>query len=323
MKEGEPHEPRSQTESFRKQETGNVGVLEVKERPIDLEKSKEEDFEKVQEIREGLNKKFEEEENPTSSSKEVSMVLRKVDLFVEKHLPSYLQKQTILANSYITLAKIAVKFLERIGHYKVEGREHVPSSGPCLLVSNHSRVMDELKIATLVNRPARVVGADIHFNTGFKRWLMKKFGVIEVPGTLSLLSEDEKQEVLERAPQGEKRYYQKVINRDKQSFDQSALRRFLKTTVASLAHGEPVVFFPEGLWTFEGHAMHRAYPGIEVIARQFEKLTGEKLPIVPIGISDSGVRIGEAMTLESGKTVDDVMKHVASLLPEDERGYYG
>ena len=246
-----------------------------------------------------------------------------LSLYVKSHLPEHLKRPSVVAKFYAKATHVVLRFLEKIGRFNVEGREKIPAQGPCLLVANHTRFFDEGKLAAISGRAVKVIGADMHFDHPIKRFLMRKIGVIEVPATLSHLSREEKQSLMERVPKGARAYYQKVLDRDeKGTLERKALRAFLETTTASLVNGDAVAFFPEGLWLYEGHKLRKAYPGIEAIAKQYKKLTGKDLPIVPVGITDTAIKVAQPMALGKDQTVHDVMKEVARCLPETARGYY-
>lgn len=250
-----------------------------------------------------------------------------VTTYLEKNLPERFRKQQFFASAHQKISKMLFGAFEALGLFKIRGREHVPPTGECVIVSNHTRFFDESKLFALLNRPAHILGADMHFNMSpFHRWFMNAIGAIPVRSTLQNLSEDEKAELLKRAPSGARAYYQKVVNRDREPMNAAAMRSHretLQSTVAVLLKGEPVILFPEGLWLYEGGKMRKAYGGIEHIAREYHRLTGKDLPIVPVGITKGSATAGEPVVLGEGKNVHDVMKKVAELLPENERGYYG
>ncbi len=243
--------------------------------------------------------------------------------YVEKHLPTYLQETSGIAHTATTLIAFGRSLMERLGRFKTEGRERIPKEGACVIVANHSRLYDETKVASMLGRSSHIVAADMHFNISpVYSWLLRKLGVVKVDSTLGNLSEEAKIALMSRVPSGDKAYYQKVIDRDHQGKGLAGQREFIRTAVALLAEKKPLILFPEGLWTYEGNKMHRAYPGIELISREYKRLTGEDLPIVPLGISDRTIQTGEPFVLNEGETVDVVMRKVAELLPEAERGYY-
>ncbi|MBI2473458.1 1-acyl-sn-glycerol-3-phosphate acyltransferase [Candidatus Uhrbacteria bacterium] len=307
---------------------GETKVLSDKEKPFEdtkqeiiptselLEIQREKDAQRLDEVREDIQKKY------LVTSVVATKETTSVQSYIKSHLPQHLKRPSIVAKFYTKATKLVLSFLEKFGRFKIEGRERIPAQGPCLLVANHTRFFDEGKLAAISGRSVKVIGADMHFDNPLKRFFMRKIGVIEVPATLSRLSQEEKRSLMERVPKEARAYYQKVIARDeKGTLERKALLAFLETTTAALAHGDVVVFFPEGLWTYEGHVLRQAYPGIEFIAKKFKQVTGQDLPIVPVGITDDGMKVAEPMVLEKDQTVHDVMKRVASCLPETARGY--
>lgn len=250
-----------------------------------------------------------------------------VATYLEKNLPERFREKQFFAGVHQMVSSMIFRAFETLGVFKIRGREHVPPAGECVLVSNHTRFFDESKLFALLNRPAHILGADMHFAANpIQRWFMYAIGAIEVKSTLRNLSETEKAEVLQRAPGGAKAYYTKVIARDRKPLDRETLRAHresLQTTVAVLLKGEPVILFPEGLWLYEGGKMRKAYGGIEHIAQEYRRVTGKDLPIVPVGITKGSATAGKPVVLGEGQSVHDVMKKVAELLPENERGYYG
>ncbi len=275
-----------------------------------------EDQKQLEEVRQRIERSSSPLERGTPSETSLS-------LYVKSHLPEHLKRPSVVAKFYAKATHVVLRFLEKIGRFNIEGREKIPAQGPCLMVANHTRFFDEGKLAAISGRAVKVIGADMHFDHPIKRFLMRKIGVIEVPATLSNLSREEKQSLMERVPKGARAYYQKVLDRDeKGTLERKALRAFLETTTASLVNGDAVAFFPEGLWLYEGHKLRKAYPGIEAIAKQYKKLTGKDLPIVPVGITDTAIKVAQPMALGKDQTVHDVMKEVARCLPETARGYY-
>ena len=116
---------------------------------------------------------------------------------------------------------------------------------------------------------------------------------------------------------------------------------FIRQSVALLARGDVICIFPEGLWLDpkgfalnprENPKMKQGYAGFELIARQYKKLTGKDLPILPTAFaenkdsSESGLRVGEPVVLGDNKTefgdADWCMAQIAKMLPEEQRGYY-
>jgi len=66
--------------------------------------------------------------------------------------------------------------LTLLGRPKVEGLEHVPSSGPAILASNHLAVMDSFYLPLVVRRRITFLAKAEYFTgTGLKGWLSRRF----------------------------------------------------------------------------------------------------------------------------------------------------
>jgi 1-acyl-sn-glycerol-3-phosphate acyltransferase len=63
---------------------------------------------------------------------------------------------------------------------KVKGIENIPDKGPCILISNHSSLLDAPLIGTTVNRRASVLAKKSVFNSAFKQWYLKEIGGVSV-----------------------------------------------------------------------------------------------------------------------------------------------
>lgn len=124
----------------------------------------------------------------------------------------------------------------------------------------------------------------------------------------------------------------------REEVDRSGLVTLIRSSVALLSRGDVLIIYPEGLWLYDGnndtprsHSMYKGYDGFTVIAEQYKKLTGEDVPIIPIGFYEANetkqVTIGTASTLRDNDSelsnTDWYMQQIAEMLPEHQRGYYG
>lgn len=197
-----------------------------------------------------------------------------------------------------------------LGGLRVEGLEHVPRDGSFLVVANHVSNLDPPTVgATVGNLTGRV----IHFMSKEEirhwpviGWLASQAGVFFV-----------------RRGEG----------------DRAAQR----TALAHLAAGRPVALFPEG---------HRSPTGIMREARQGAALLAIRsgAPLLPVGITGTErifpnhthvphrshvtVRVGEPFHVvhhaegriprdELVAATDTIMRHIAELVPEWQRGPWG
>jgi 1-acyl-sn-glycerol-3-phosphate acyltransferase len=192
---------------------------------------------------------------------------------------------------------------------KVEGREHIPQSGPLLVVCNHASNIDGPVLlayfAPAMGRRLAWLGKAEALAWPVFGWIIRHNGVIGI-----------------RRGAG-----------DLEAF------RIVKQV---LDDGQPLVVFPEGTRSKDG-ALQPAKEGATVLALR------SGAPILPIAIIGSsrfwgrtmklprpfrgmGLRIGPVFHLELDHGLDrheatraattDLMRHIAELLPPEQRGVY-
>lgn len=299
-------------------------------------------------------------ENPESRDEEIQTLKRKIDViasvqekgkrqetpeqraqrikdYQDDYLPDHLrEKPGIISRSLFFLIGRSQKF-------KTEGRENVPEKGPFLVVCNHFGGGEPEALLKVFEN------TDLHFgaakerwwnSSALIRWFLKKFGTIPVEESLANLTQKEKEESLERQDAASAPAFKKVMDREEQGIVATNVE-FLRQSVALLSRGDAIGLFPEGLWLNPtGHGkscrekqqMKKCYRGIELIATQYKKITGEDLPIVPTAFiedretSKKTVVVGQPLFFEENDTelsdTDWAMAHVAAMLPEEQRGYY-
>jgi 1-acyl-sn-glycerol-3-phosphate acyltransferase len=189
--------------------------------------------------------------------------------------------------------------------WSVEGKENIPRTGGAIIVSNHLNNADPCIIPGVFNRRMNI---------------MAKKEMFKWPG-INLLF-----------------YLIGAFPVDRQSADLGALREAQNI----IAGGNMLLMFPEGTRS-KDRKMHAGFPGSALIAYR----TGA--PIIPVAIWNTEhlkwpflflkpkmhprvhVRIGkpfyppkaERITSEQAKSAtDDIMRHVAEMLPESYRGVY-
>ncbi len=165
--------------------------------------------------------------------------------------------------------------LSLLGRPKVEGLEHVPSSGPAILASNHLAVMDSFFLPLVVRRRITFLAKAEYFTgTGFKGWFQRWFftAVGQVP-----------------------------IDRT----DADSARAALTTAQQVLSQGKLLGMYPEGTRSPDG----RLYKGKTGLARLALE-TG--VPVIPVamigtnGVNPPGtnmLRFGR-VTVRFGKPMD-------------------
>jgi 1-acyl-sn-glycerol-3-phosphate acyltransferase len=110
---------------------------------------------------------------------------------------------------YAFVRAVVVAFCRLFWRLRVEGGEHVPTTGPFILAPVHRSNVDTPLVAAVTRRPLRYMGKDAMWKYGWSAWFFTSLGGFPVHrGT--------------------------------------ADREALKKCVAVLEGGEPLVLFPEG-----------------------------------------------------------------------------
>lgn len=203
---------------------------------------------------------------------------------------------------YWLMTRLTLLVVRIVGRYHVSGREHVPTEGPVLVVSNHLNVADPPILGSAVPRQLHFMAKIELFNKKPWGYFVKWFGAFPV-----------------------RRF----------EADLQALREAQRR----LESGEAVAMFPEGHRSRTG-GLQQPYPGTALIALR------ANATILPVAITGTErvrsprillqhpritVRIGEPFTLArprriNGEAVragsDEIMRHIAALLPPAYRGLY-
>ncbi len=190
--------------------------------------------------------------------------------------------------------------------WTVEGREHVPRSGPFIAAANHLSLTDPPVLGAATHRRVvfmakrEVLGLPI---LGFIFRLYGAFGIRRMGGDLS------------------------------------ALRR----SQSLLRSGTPVAMFPEGTRS-RGAGLGRPFPGAAVVAMRADALIvpaaisgteqaiGWRLLLLPFRRPRLTVRFGEPFRLPASERMttegarqgaEEIMRRIAMLLPQEYLGDYG
>jgi 1-acyl-sn-glycerol-3-phosphate acyltransferase len=193
--------------------------------------------------------------------------------------------------------------LRLLTNWEVKGRENVDNEGPLLIVANHMNYADPPLIAVSIPRKTVFMAKEELFKSSISRYFVRSFGAFPV---------------------------------DRTAIDRNALRQAKEV----LDDGWCLVMFPEGMRSRDGTLL-QAFPGSSLIAAR------SKTTVLPVGITGTEkmggwrwifrrprivVNIGKPFTLQltNGKVTkeelagltDDLMCHIAELLPVKYHGYY-
>lgn len=124
---------------------------------------------------------------------------------------------------------------------RVRGMAHVPKRGPVLFIANHQSFLDPLLIGLAVRRPLSYLARLSLFQNRAFAWIIRMLNAVP-------------------------------INHEGLGIEG------LRTILALLQAGRPVVVFPEGERTWDG-AVHKLQPGIQLLIKR------ARAPIVPVGIA--------------------------------------
>lgn len=309
------------------------------DKPEQTRKIEQEDPEnkeqEIRELKEAIERVAEKDQPTPELPEDAQQRAEKIKAYQDKYLPDHLREK-----GASIISKAITYLWTRGAKFEKEGKENIPDKGPFIVIGNHFGGGDAEAILDTFQ------GTNIHFGIAKEmwwntpaRWLLKKFGMIPIEESLSNIPEEEKEEALKRQGGHGKDVFRRIIDREKTG-GVAMNTEFVRQAVAVLSRGDTVGVYPEGLWLNpegpmklrEKAEMKKGYQGIELVARQYQKLTGEELPIVPTAFIEDRktgkkkVVVGKPLLLsenDSGMSGTDwCMAHVAEMLPEEQRGYY-
>jgi 1-acyl-sn-glycerol-3-phosphate acyltransferase len=303
-----------------------------------LESEKPEDVQKlIEELRSGIVENMDSMEPVKTETISPELKRQRIEEYQKRYLPDYLSGRKGSISKAITGLWTATG-----GKFEKEGKENIPEKGPFLVICNHFGGGDVQAILKTFsdNNPHFAVAKEMWWNNStISRFFLKKMGMIPVEESLSNISNQEKEKALTRQGSNGKKVFRKIIDREEQGKISNNMD-FVKQAVAVLSKGDALCVFPEGLWlrpeglgvqSREHKEMKQGYRGIELIASQYKKLTGEELPIIPTTFveEENGNKkliISDSVDLSENNTdlngTDWCMAKVAKMLPENQRGYY-
>lgn len=216
-------------------------------------------------------------------------------------------KARLSAFTYRISTALARAVIFTFVRWNIRHAERVPAEGPVVLVANHLHLLDPPLVAASCRRRVHPMAKRELFETPLVGWFFWAYGAFPV-----------------------RRF----------SADVGALRAARQ----HLRNGSVVLMFPEGTRTTHG-GLQAALPGAAMVALL------ASAPIVPVAITGTDqirlprslfawirrtrphveVTFGEPFMLDAGpadaaraeRATDQMMRRVAALLPETQRGAYG
>ena len=228
----------------------------------------------------------------------------KIEKYINQHTPEYLKKED--PSTIYKFSKWVSSFFVK----EIQGKDKLPE-GPKLFIANHRGGESGRLIAALDNRVNISVAETINWkrNKAFQ-WVLKKLGMIPIKETFSNLSEQQIEEVLKKSPIGQKEKH-KAVARGFNSLGGNT--KNIKTMVALLLQGKDVAIFVEGPFSRLKEDERKAYAGFALVAREYKRVAGKELNIIPTGIRKSKVSFGESFHIDKkGKQSKEELQEIAT-----------
>ena len=185
----------------------------------------------------------------------------------------------------------------------VTGKKNIPGQGPLLVVANHLSVADPVLIGTKLGRRVVFMAKEELFKNRFTGYIVRQYGAFPVHRN-------------------------------------SSSREAITKAEMIIKRGQVLAMFPEGKRS-KNQSLNLAFPGSALIAYN------NRVRILPLGIAGSEkirgfkwiwqrpkiqIVIGDSFYLpeindklrkqELAELTDNIMKHIAELLPEKYQGVY-
>lgn len=188
---------------------------------------------------------------------------------------------------------------------RIRGRENIPMQGPLVVVSNHLSYADQYILTLAIKREMIFLAKEELFRNRFKRFLIESFGAIPVRrGAVNRAALNQVHRVLDK---GQAMFLFPEGSRSKDARLQPA---FSGSALIALHNSAPIL--PVGIW-----GMEAAEKGFSWVMRHRPEVTvniGK-----PFYLSTPDERLNKSQLKELS---DEIMVHIAGLLPTEYRGYY-
>lgn len=204
-----------------------------------------------------------------------------IERFTPKHLKNWGPSWTYRVGRFF-----ARFFVDEVS---CEG-EYLPKS-PKLFLSTHTGGESGRIVAALGDESVHIVGAQFvnHDNRPiWHRIFFKSIGMVFIEETLSRYSLLQQKEIIKRAPEAEKVAYQRAAENKGASNAHK-----IRSIVALLIQGRNAVLYVEGLFSRLENDRRGVYGGFIPIAREYQRVTGKQLFMIPTVVQGNRVLFGE------------------------------
>ncbi|GEM_PF-6395109 len=217
-------------------------------------------------------------------------ITNKKEEFIRKYLPDYIRPADKPSLIYNLVKMVKSRLVEH-----VYGQENLPV-GEKLFISRHNEGDDIWRLMVALDEKVHLVASEtIHWQDqllfGVKKNLMKELEMLPLRAKFPELSLEEKKEILKRAPFWEKRNQEKILRYS--AVDLLKNKKYLKQIVAVLLAGQNIQLFVDGLWTRLKNDPRHPFPGYGLIAKLYQKINEQALPIIPVAFKKKDVYLGK------------------------------
>ncbi len=230
-------------------------------------------------------------------------ILNKKEKFIKKYLPDYIQPADKCSLIYKLIKMAKSRLVEN-----VYGLDNLPV-GEKLFISRHNEGDDVWRLMVALDEKIHLVASEaIHWQDqllfGVKKNLMKELEMLPLRAKFPELTQEEKKEILKRAPFWERKNQEKILQYS--TVDLLKNKKYLKQIVAVLLAGQNVQLFVDGLWTRLKNDPRHPFPGFGLIAKLYQKINERPLPIIPVAFAGKDVYLGKSFQVDKKSSREEL-----------------
>ncbi len=229
----------------------------------------------------------------------------KKDQYIKKYLPEYIRSRKETSIFYDLLKQLKQGLVSDI-----RGLDNLPK-GEKLFISRHNTGDDIWKLMVSLDEKIHIVGAEnIHWKDkllfGIKQKAMKQLEMLPIRESFSQAVIDDKQNFLTRIPLLERGAHKKILNQDKNAMIGNL--KYIRGIVSTLLDGQNVQIFVDGPWTRIEDDPRYIYLGYGLIAKQYQRINKQPLPIIPVVFDKKSVIIKQPFSIGNNESKEIIQK---------------